>query len=197
MMRRCLSVCVILVIIAGTSLAAQQPPVPRPFPRPAEPAAPPQQQPAQPAQQPPQQQPAQQQPAAVTADPGSGDPTEAMLGLPVYPTAEFLVSYDAGRGQRYYLFGTNMLFAEVVAYYRSVLKQRGDLVFEEPATHMFTVGRFREETMAFPPGVTVKDYTWGGMGGYYNPKFGAEPPSFKTVIQIVPAPAAAGGEARR
>ena len=27
---------------------------------------------------------------------------------------------------------------------------------------MFEVGRFREETMAFPPGVTVKDWTWGG-----------------------------------
>jgi hypothetical protein len=138
-----------------------------------------------------------QQQAAVPADPGGGSQDEATLGLPVYPTAEFLVSYDAGRGQRYYLFGTNTLFAEVVAYYRSVLKQRGELVFEEPATHMFTVGRFREETMAFPPGVTVKDYTWGGIGGYYNPKLGAEPPSFKTVIQIVPAPAAAGGEARR
>ena len=30
---------------------------------------------------------------------------------------------------------------------------------------MFDVGRFREETMAFPPGVTVKDYTWAGSAG--------------------------------
>ena len=43
-------------------------------------------------------------------------PTEAMLGLPIYPTAVFLTSYDAGRGQRYYLFGTNSTFDEMVIY---------------------------------------------------------------------------------
>ena len=37
-------------------------------------------------------------------------------------------------------------------------------------THVFEIGRFREETMAFPPGVTVKDYTWNGSAGYLNPK---------------------------
>ena len=57
-----------------------------------------------------------------------------------------------------------------MAYYRTTLKQRGEVVFEEPPVHMFDVGRFREETMAFPPGVTVKDYTWGGSAGYLNPK---------------------------
>jgi hypothetical protein len=31
------------------------------------------------------------------------------------------------------------------------------LVFEVPAIHMFDVGRLRDETMAFPPGVTVQD----------------------------------------
>ena len=41
-------------------------------------------------------------------------------------------------------------------------------------------------TMAFPPGVTVKDYTWGGSQGYLNPKRGAEPARFRTIIQIVP-----------
>jgi hypothetical protein len=70
-----------------------------------------------------------------------------------------------------------------------VLKQKGELVYEEPPVHMFEVGRFREETMAFPPGVTVKDYTWGGSAGYLNPKRGAEPARFKTIVQIVPAPA--------
>ena len=39
--------------------------------------------------------------------------------------------------------------------------------------------------MAFPPGVTVKDYTWAGSHGYLNPKRGAEPARFKTIIQIV------------
>jgi hypothetical protein len=111
--------------------------------------------------------------------------------MPIYPGAEFITSYNAGRGQRYYLFGTNSPFAEIVGYYRTVLKQRGELVYEEPPIHMFDVGRFREETMAFPPGVTVKDYTWGGAMGYLNPKRGAEPQRFRTIIQIVPAPAGA------
>jgi len=39
--------------------------------------------------------------------------------------------------------------------------------------------------------VTVKDYTWGGMAGYPNPKPGGEPARFRTVVQIVPAPVAA------
>ena len=72
-----------------------------------------------------------------------------------------------------------------------MLKQRGELVYDEPPIHMFEVGRFREETMAFPPGVTVKDYGWAGSLGYLNPKRGAEPARFKTIIQIVPAPAGA------
>ena len=69
-----------------------------------------------------------------------------------------------------------------------MLKQKGELVFEEPPVHMFDIGRFREESMAFPPSVTVKDYTWGGAPGYLNPRRGAEPARFKTIIQIVPSP---------
>jgi predicted amidohydrolase len=111
--------------------------------------------------------------------------------MPIYPASEFIASYDAGRGQRYYIFGTNASYAEAVNYYRTVLKQRGEVVYEEPPVHMFDVGRFREETMAFPPGVTVKDYTWAGSAGYLNPRFGAQPARFKTIIQIVPAPAVA------
>lgn len=122
-----------------------------------------------------------------------GEPTEATLGMPIYPGAQFVVSYNAGRGQRYYLFGTNADFSQIVNYYRNVLKQRGDLIYQEPPIHMFEVGRFREETMAFPPGVTVKDYTWAGSAGYLNPKRGVEPARFKTIIQIVPAPAGATG----
>ena len=133
------------------------------------------------------------QSAAAAPAPQTEEPTEQMLGLPIYPGAQFLASYDAGRGQRYYLFGTSADFSQIVAYYRTVLKQRGELVYEEPPIHMFDVGRFREESMAFPPGVTVKDYTWAGSAGYLNPKRGAEPARFKTVIQLVPAPAGASG----
>ena len=111
--------------------------------------------------------------------------------MPIYPGAQFIASYDAGRGQRYYLFGVMASFAQIVGYYRTLLKDRGDLVFEEPPVHMFDIGRFREETMAFPPSVTVKDYTWGGSQGYLNPRRGEEPARFKTIIQIVPAPPAA------
>jgi hypothetical protein len=143
-----------------TTLAAQ---VPQPFPKPG--------------QQPP-----------TTPAPAPGDPTEAVLGVSVYPTAQFITSYDAGKGQRYYLYGTTATFADIVQYYRNSLKQRGELIFEEPPIHQFDIGRFREETMAFPPSVTVKDYTWAGNSGYLNPKPNATPARFPTIIQIVPNP---------
>ena len=75
-----------------------------------------------------------------------------------------------------------------MTYYRTVLKERGDEIFKEPPTHMFEVGRFRDETMAFPPGVTIKDWTWGGSAGYPNPQLGGQPGRFPTIIMIVPAP---------
>ena len=114
-----------------------------------------------------------------------------MLGFPIHPSAQFIASYDAGRSQRYYIFGSTLSFAELVSYYKTALKERGNQVFDEPLTHMFEVGRFRDETMAFPPGVTIKDWTWGGSGGYPNPKPGAQPARFPTIIMIVPAPPAA------
>jgi hypothetical protein len=132
---------------------------------------------------------APQPPDVAPATPAAEQPpTKQQLGLPVYPGAQFIRSYDAGRGQRYYLFGALAPYDQVVTYYRTLLKQRGDAVFERPATHMFEVGRYRAETMAFPPGVTVKDFTWGGSGGYPNPTPAAQPARFPTVIQIVPAP---------
>ncbi len=133
----------------------------------------------------------QQPPPPAPAVPAAETPSEATLGVPFYPSMQFIESYNAGTGQRYYLFGATASFADVVAYYRSVLKQRGELVFEVPATHQFDIGRFSEETMAFPPSVTVKDYTGPGLQGYPNPKAGAEPSRFPTIIQVVPIPAAA------
>jgi hypothetical protein len=127
--------------------------------------------------------------AAPQAATNDGRPSEAELGFPVYPSAVYLRSYDAGRGQKYYIFGSTVPFTEMVTYYRNVLKEKGNLVFEVPPTHVFEVGRFREETMAFPPSVTVKDYTFSGSGGYPNPKPGATPERFPTLVQIVAAPA--------
>jgi hypothetical protein len=165
-----------LSILAMCALLAQ---TPQPFPKPGTSTTPP---PAAPAAQ----RPVVQPPTTAPADPNAV-PTEATLGVQIYPGAEFLISYDAGRGQRYFLFGTNASFTEIVGYYRTVLKQKGELVYEAPGVHQFDIGRFREETMAFPPSVTVKDYTWGGSAGYLNPKRGKQPERFKTVIQIVPA----------
>mgnify|MGYP001197272256 CR=1 FL=1 len=164
----------LLLILLG------QQPVPKPFPVPG--AA----QPARPAPQPPPPAPAAP-PAQPTAPAAvNAAPTEATLGVPVYPAAQFLQSFDAGRGQRYYIFGSTASFLDLVAWYRNMLKQRGELVFDAPATHEFDVGRFREETMAFPPGVTVKEYKSEISAGYPNPKAGAEPAWFPTLIQIVP-----------
>ena len=164
------------VVTLGVTSASAQTPVP--FPKPGQP------------QKPAPQAPPPGSPAAPTA---ANQPTEAMLGMPIYPGADFIASFDAGRGQRYYLFGTNATFAEIVNYYKTTLKQRGELVYEEPPVHMFDVGRFREEAMAFPPGVSVKDYTWGGSAGYLNPKRSAQPERYKTIIQIVPAPEGSAG----
>ena len=129
--------------------------------------------------------------SALAADPNA--PTAETLGVAVYPGAQLLASYDAGRGQRYYLYGTTASFVELLGYYRTQTGERGDLVFKDPPTHMFTGGslaRYREETMAFPPSVTVKDWTsGGGSPGYLNPAPGAQPRYYPTVIMIVPPPA--------
>jgi len=153
---------------------------PQPFPRPStqKPAQPP---PATAAPPPPQT-------AAPQAPRKDGSPSEAELGAPIYPSAVFLTSYDAGRGQRFYIFGTTVPFADLVAYYRTVLKNKGDELFQTPPTHQFETARFRDETMAFPPSVTIKDYSYGGSAGYPNPKPEAAPSRYPTVIQIVPAP---------
>jgi hypothetical protein len=154
---------------------SEQQPTPQPFPRPGQPAPPPRPAPAAPG------------PVA----PGSGAappvaPTEANLGVPIFPGAQFIASYDAGRGQRYYIFGSAATFIDLVAYYRTVLKQKGELVYEVPATHEFDVGKYNEDTMAFPPGVTIKDFQSDISQGYPNPKPGGQPARFPTIIQIVP-----------
>ena len=158
---------------------SQQPPVPQPFPRPGSPS-----QPARPAPQ------APPPTAPAAAAPANGAPTEAQLGVPIYPGAQFIASYDAGRGQRYYIFGSTAAFADLVTYYRTQLKDKGELVFDIPATHEFDVGKFNENTMAFPPGVTIKDFQSDVSQGYPNPKAGAQPARFPSIIQIVPVTAA-------
>ncbi len=169
--------CGSVFILCATVASAQ---TPQPFPRPN-------------SQKPVQPPPATTSPAAPqTAKPQpprtDGSPSEAELGAPIYPSAVYLTSYDAGRGQRFHIFGATVPFADLVAYYKTVLKTRGDELFEAPPTHQFETARFRDETMAFPPGVTIKDYSAGGSAGYPNPKADATPARFPTVIQIVALP---------
>jgi hypothetical protein len=176
-MTRHLSAAAVLIASLAAAASAQ---TPAPFPRPGEPQRPAPPPPARPAPPP------SGAPAVPATPAEERAPDEQVLGVPIYRGAQFIASYDAGRNQRYYLFGTNTSFTEIVAFYRTALKQRGELVYEEPPIHEFDVGRYREESMAFPPGVTVKDYSWGGAKGYMNPKRGAEPARFKTIIMIVP-----------
>ena len=180
---------VLLVWLLSMQSASGQAPVPQPFPRPNQPARPAQPAPSSPAPGSPAQPPPTPS-APATAQRGQNDteqaPTELMLGVPIYPGAQFIRSYDAGRGQRYYIFGSTASFVDLVTYYRSVLKQRGELVYEVPATHEFDVGKYNEDTMAFPPGVTIKDYESEVSKGYPNPKPGGQPSRFPTLIQIVP-----------
>ena len=187
------------VLLFSSLVAAAQ--TPQPFPQPGNRPATATPQPARPAQPPAPRTPVPAPPSSAQAAPAQSPvaaapgneavPTEATLGVTIYPNAQFIASYNAGRGQRYYLFGSTATFVDLVNYYRTTLKQRGELVYEVPATHEFDVGKFNEDTMAFPPGVTIKDFQSDVSQGYPNPKPGGQPARFPTIIQIVPvAPSA-------
>jgi hypothetical protein len=153
-MRAVLSV----IFLTGLAMATSAAQTPRPFPQPgtAQPQTPPSSQapaPVRPAA-PPATQPAAPPPVtpppAASAQPVGAPPAETVV-YPVHPTAQFIASYDAGRGQRYYLYGSTAPYTELVAFYRTQLKEKGDEVFDQPPTYMFQIGRFRDETMAFRP----------------------------------------------
>lgn len=202
----------LMVLVTGGMLQAAQAPAPFPTPRtaPAPAAAPPRESsPATPApasatpapppvtstpqaaQPPVVTPPAARPPAAGASSPNTATTAAPDLGgVPLYPSAVYLRSYDAGRGQKFHLYGLPLSYAETVAYYQAALKTRGEKLFDSPPTHQFELGRFRENEMAFPPSITVKDFTWGGSAGYVNPHAGGQPARFPTVVQIVPAPPA-------
>ncbi len=139
----------------------QNPPVPRPFPGASAPA----------------------RPAVEAQDAATG---EIMVGnAPVYPAAEFLEEFDAGNGQRYYLYGTNLPFQDIVDYYKARLRTGGRELFKAPAMQQFDLGRFDEKSMSYPPSVVVKDYAWNGSEGYLFVD-GTTSKRFRTIIQIVP-----------
>lgn len=142
-------------------------PVPRPFPSAGAPQTPP--------------------PATPTPAPKAAAATAAPA-VPIYPAAEFLETFDAGKSQQFQLYGTDAPFADIVAYYKTTLKSGGRVLFQAPLMHQFDLGRFNEETMAYPPSVVIKDYTWNGSEGYLHVS-GTTTRRYRTIIQIVPVPA--------
>lgn len=159
---------------------AQPPPVPRPFPGSAPPATTRTSEPATPAAATPD--PVADAQPAVPAPPGT--PPE-VLRVPIHPSAEYLESFDAGRGQRYYLFGVNSPYTTIVEYYKTVMRNGGRELVKAPGMQQFDLGRFQEETMAYPPSVVVKDYAWGESTGYLFVS-GTTQKRYRTIIQIVP-----------
>jgi len=150
--------------VMAASVSAQTPPVPRPFPG---------------------------APLPATALPQLPPEEVTLGGAPVYPTAEFLESFDAGKGQRYYLYGSNTDYETVVNYYRNVLRNGGRELFKEPAMQQFDLGRFDDNRMAFPPSVVVKDYGRDAAGYLFVD--GTTEKRFLTIIQIVPLVSSGGG----
>jgi hypothetical protein len=161
----------------STPPPTQNPPVPRPFPGTTPPSTP-TSKPAEPTGTPATAGKTAQPPAPAQVDPNLG-------ATPLYPGAEYLGSFDAGRNQRYHLYGTNAPYAEIVTYYKNVLKRGGSEISRTPAIQQFELGRFDDETMAFPPSVVVKDYTWNSSPGYLH-VVGTTEKRFRTIIQIVP-----------
>jgi hypothetical protein len=170
------------LLVPVSAQQTQPVPVPKPFPGPSQPSAPPPTTTTPP--------PAPQTPVVRPAPPTqqSGAPTDQMLGAPgvIFPQSEYLESFDLDRGQRCYLFGTNSGYSEVLAYYKQALKDGGRELFKSPAMQQFDIGKYQEQTMAYPPSVVVKDY--GSSGSGYLHVVGVNEKHFKTIIQIVPAP---------
>jgi hypothetical protein len=123
-------------------------------------------------------------PAASTPAPAPDAPV-LPSSVPIYPSAEFLESFDAGSGQRYYLYGTNLPYAELVSYYRTVLKDGGRDIYKSPGMHQFDLGRYREDSMAYPPSIVIKDYASSDSAGYLFVS-GTTEKRFRTIIQVVP-----------
>jgi hypothetical protein len=181
----------VAALFAVTALGARQTvPVPQPFPgssTPSSPSAPPPAPDGRGSQQAPQAPPTPSrgsQPAQPSAASRGSQAPVLPSTVPVYPAAEYLDSFDAGSGQRYYLYGTNLPYADLVAYYRTVLKNGGRELYKTPGMWQFDLGRFQDD-MAYPPSIVVKDYFSENSPGYLFAD-GTSEKRYRTIIQIVP-----------
>ena len=185
-MRRFIQITAFALMFPGAAAALAQTsmPVPRPFPGAGTPVAGPSA-PTTPAPRPatpPPGPPARNQPAPPATPTKPSGPN--LGNVPIYPSAEFLETLDAGSGQSYHLYGTNLPYADAVAYYRTVLKNGGREIYRSPGMHQFDLGRFQEDRMAYPPSVVIKDYAGPDSKGYLSVS-GTSEQRFMTVIQIV------------
>ena len=147
-------------------------PVPKPFPT-SSPTPAPAAKPGTPAQ------------AAPVSPQDGGNLDPRLAGIPIYPGAELLSSFDTGRGQWVFTLGTDMPYSDIVAYYKNQIRSSGTEIFKTPLIHQFDLGQFRSETMVYRPGVVVKDYSTDTQG--YLHVTGTVEKRYRTVIQIVPA----------
>jgi hypothetical protein len=198
MTRSALVVALVCGFTAGTLAQSKQtPPVapPKPFPTAAGPTG------GATTSKPPAQPSGPAQPAGISSTPiaatstapaaGSAStaqaPSEALLGIKIYPNAEYLESFDVGHGQRCYLFGTNMAFTDIVLYYKGQFRgNSGRELFKMPPVQWWDLADFNDKTMAMQPSVVVKDYSATDGGGYLFVS-GSAQKKFKTIIQVVPA----------
>jgi hypothetical protein len=181
-----LSVLVMSAAAQSTTPPPAQTPVPRPSPFPgAKPPAPttspapatvkdPQTNATKPVSPPPQ--------SGVPQDGSTIDPR--LAGVPIYAGAELLSSFDAGRGQHIFLFGSNMPYSDVVAFYKTQLRTSGSEIWRAPATYQFDWGQYRSDVMTYRPSVVVKDHTWNNSPGYLHVA-GTTEKRYRTVIQVV------------
>ena len=161
-----------LTLHAPAAAAQATTPVPKPWPLPTS-TPPSTAKPATPA-------------PAMPASPQDGANVDPRLaGVPIYPGAELLSSFDTGRGQWVFTLGTDMPYSDIVAYYKSQMRASGTELFKAPPMYQFDLGQFRSETMTYRPGVVVKDYSTDSQG--YLHVVGTTEKRFRTVIQIVPA----------
>ncbi len=172
-------------LLAGVAHAAQttppptQTPLPRPTPFPGA-TPPPASSPAQPSKP---ADPSARPTVTVSGDLGSIDPK--LAGIAGYPGAELLDTFDAGKNQRLFMFGTNDTYDAVVTFYKNQLKKSGEEVSRTPRIQQIDLANFDANSMAQRPSVIVKDYTWPDTAGYLHVA-GTTEKRFKTLIQIIP-----------